>query len=217
MSDPFGVEKKDRESPSGGRYAAAAMWPGLHGAIAGKKGDKLKAAGTEFGSAVVGGAVAPGVGVFPGAMVGTHIAHKKGWLKPQKVKPVKKNLSGHDAFGVEDVSKAFKPPTLKMPKMPGSFMGGGTHKGPGALKQGVQGMGAKVSGAGTKVQVAGNVNSTLMGNQKLGGAQKIAGGGMKKLGGAMQKQPGATLGVAGGAGAVGAGSMLNRKKKPGQV
>jgi hypothetical protein len=82
----FGVEhpgaeiskKAKQQPPSAGRLASGAVFPGWHGAIAGKRGKarKLKAAGVELGGAMV----VP----YVGGGLGTLVAHDQGWLKPQK-------------------------------------------------------------------------------------------------------------------------------------
>lgn len=95
MSD---IEKKwdDNRRVSGGRVVSGAFFPGIHGAIAGRPGKKLHAAGAEVG----GGAVVPIVG----GGAGTYAAGKMGWYKSQgKVKSkskVKKNDT-LSAFGVD--------------------------------------------------------------------------------------------------------------------
>jgi hypothetical protein len=84
--------KKPTQGPSAGRYAAGAAFGWAHGGVAGKKGHKLKAAGTSFGTGTVGNLAGAaltrssgggGLGQLGGNMVGTKIAHNKGWLKPQ--------------------------------------------------------------------------------------------------------------------------------------
>lgn len=80
MSSAFGVEHgeiskwEEKTNPSVGRIAAGAFAPGIHGAVAGKHGHKLQAAGIES----LGALASP-----PGAGAGTYIAHKNGWLKKQ--------------------------------------------------------------------------------------------------------------------------------------
>lgn len=88
------IEKKwdDKRRVSAGRVATGAMLPGLHGAVAGKPGHKLKAAGTEVASA----AVLPVVGTA----AGTYAAGKMGWYKPQAKKKIKKSYPV-SAFGVD--------------------------------------------------------------------------------------------------------------------
>jgi hypothetical protein len=65
------VGKADNDKASGGRYAAGIAFPGYHGAVAGRKGKKLAATGSEVGHTVagqVGGAAAGGaVGALAGA------------------------------------------------------------------------------------------------------------------------------------------------------
>ena len=74
---PFFPEKSN---PSFGRVATGALFPGWHGAVAGKKGRKLEAAAWELG----GGIAVP----LPlaGGAAGSYAAHKRGALKKQPVK-----------------------------------------------------------------------------------------------------------------------------------
>jgi hypothetical protein len=103
-----------QEKVSGGRLAAGYIAPGFHGAVAGKKGKKLRAAGREVG-ATVGGGLAGGLaataltrgkspvasqlgasaGSIAGNLKGTSSTHDKGYYKP-----LKKNNT-ISAFGVE--------------------------------------------------------------------------------------------------------------------
>lgn len=91
-SDPFEVAKQDSSSPSTGRLVAGGVFPGFHGAVAGKKGKKLEAAGHEVVPSLVGGAVLGPPGSIAGGMIGTSMAHKKGYYQPQhkKAKKAKK-------------------------------------------------------------------------------------------------------------------------------
>lgn len=215
--DPFGIEKKDnkpKQGPSGGRLVTGAIAPGWHGAIAGKKGKyrKLKAAGTEFGLATVGSALGP-PGTMAGGMIGANIAHNKGWLKKQ---PVKKNLTGHDAFGFVEFEKAFRMPgSFSGPKMkPTQFAGaakakfqGGANRAMGAT----QGAGQKLNRAGARMSnsaMQGGVRKPGMGNTARMGAGRAG----QKLGAGIAQRPGAALGVAGGVGAAGAGGALAANK-----
>lgn len=104
--DAFGVQKREG---SGGRDVTAAVFPGWHGAVAGKKGRKVRSfanetAGTVLGGtggAIVGGAltggratgVGAGVGAMAGSVAGSRRNQKKGYLKP-----IKKNAGS--AFGI---------------------------------------------------------------------------------------------------------------------
>jgi hypothetical protein len=100
--DAFGVEKREG---SGGRDVAAAAFPGWHGAIAGKKGRKVRAfaneaVGATLGGAagsVIGGPIVGGAGAMAGGFAGGRRNQKKGHLKP-----VKKNYAG-SAFGIVHV------------------------------------------------------------------------------------------------------------------
>ena len=66
---------------SAGRLAAGALVPGIHGAVAGKKGKKLKAAGHEFAPAVATGTL--GIPLL-GGLAGTNAAQNKGYYKGSK-------------------------------------------------------------------------------------------------------------------------------------
>lgn len=101
---------KQQPKASQGRLAAGWAAPGLHGAVAGKKGRKLRAAGNEIGGTVLGsaaGGLAAGVltrgkgaafgsaaGSGVGAVAGTARAQKQGHFKMQKNDAV-------SAFGVD--------------------------------------------------------------------------------------------------------------------
>jgi hypothetical protein len=102
--DAFGVArddlvaKADKKNATSGRLATGALFPGVHGAVAGKPGKKLKAAGTELGIGLAGGmlghAIHPAAataGNLVGAAAGTNIAHNQGYLKPQKTRVIKAN------------------------------------------------------------------------------------------------------------------------------
>lgn len=96
--------KRPKKPASTGRVLTGAFFPGWHGAIAGKKGHKLKAVGYEVGGGIASGALT-GIPAI-GAGVGTYYAHKQGHYKVQK------NLS---AFGVEhpeSIAKAENPRQL---------------------------------------------------------------------------------------------------------
>jgi hypothetical protein len=72
--DHGGISKADDKygghgAPSTGRRATAHFFPGWHGAIAGKKGKKLRSAGTQVGSAVAGA----GLGQIGGAALGAAV------------------------------------------------------------------------------------------------------------------------------------------------
>lgn len=107
MIDAFGIERPDlvskaddrsSGSASAARLVGGGLLPGAHGAVAGRKGKKLKAVGHELGGAAVGTLVAlPNVG----AAVGTNIANKKGYYKPEP-----ENVEKRDAFGVVRVDLA---------------------------------------------------------------------------------------------------------------
>lgn len=76
------------------RLATGTFAPGIHGAVAGKKGKKLKAVGHELVGATAGGV---------GGAVGTEIAHRKGYYKKDNGKiKVSKSLTDSfvSAFGV---------------------------------------------------------------------------------------------------------------------
>jgi len=91
---PDVVAKADtKEKASAGRYATGAVFPGWHGAVAGRKGKKLRAAGNEYGGAVVGGIGAAAItrgnpyassaGQMIGAAGGVRRNQRKGYYKPQ--------------------------------------------------------------------------------------------------------------------------------------
>lgn len=105
--DAFNVVKKEG---SGGRDVAAAVFPGWHGAIAGKKGRKLRSFGNETAGTIIGGAAGgvvggaltggralgagAGVGAMAGSVAGSRRNQRKGHLKP-----IKKNFA-ESAFGI---------------------------------------------------------------------------------------------------------------------
>lgn len=105
LHDPFEVSKKKAKAPvddkpgkvSGGRLATGGLFPGYHGAIAGKKGHKLKAVGHEVLGGMAGGVVAGPPGTVAGAAIGTKMAHDKGYYKPQAVK----KSDTVSAFGID--------------------------------------------------------------------------------------------------------------------
>ena len=101
---------KQQKKASGGRLAAGYLFPGTHGAVAGKKGHKLRAAGNEVGG-TIGGSLAGGIagaalthgkatsagaaiGSGAGAVAGTARAQKQGHFKLQKNTTI-------SAFGVD--------------------------------------------------------------------------------------------------------------------
>lgn len=75
----FGVEDsiskrndpgKSKGSASGGRRVTAQLFPGFHGAAAGRKGTKLKAVGHELAGNIGGGIAGGGAGALAGAALG---------------------------------------------------------------------------------------------------------------------------------------------------
>lgn len=86
------ADTKQKEATPG-RYATGMVFPGFHGAVAGRKGKKLRAAGNEFGLATVGGIAGAGLtrgshlgttaGQYLGAAGGVHRSQRKGYYKPQ--------------------------------------------------------------------------------------------------------------------------------------
>lgn len=85
--DAFEISKRNRNT-SLGRDVTGAMFPGIHGAVAGKPGHKVKAAAYELG----GNFLVPGIG----GGVGTHIASQQGHylkLKARKKKIAKRDFS----------------------------------------------------------------------------------------------------------------------------
>jgi hypothetical protein len=102
-----------QEKASGGRLAAGGVFPGYHGAFAGKKGHKLRAVGNEVAGNIVGGTagglaasiatrgksmgaarIGTSAGGVAGGVVGTARAQRKGHFKVQKNDSV-------SAFGVD--------------------------------------------------------------------------------------------------------------------
>lgn len=94
MESAFGVDHgeiakgyykdmKDEKHASHGRLATGALLPGFHGAVAGKRGKKLRSAGSELGGSLIGSAI-PGPGNLVGGAVGTQYAAKRGYYKKQK-------------------------------------------------------------------------------------------------------------------------------------
>jgi hypothetical protein len=91
----------NRPNATPGRYVTGALFPGVHGAVAGKKGHKLKAAGLEVG----GGMLVPTVG----SAAATHYGQKSGWYKKQ----VKKSMDTMSYWGIdhgEEIGKGFDDP-----------------------------------------------------------------------------------------------------------
>lgn len=71
LSDDFDdFEKADESKASTGRYATGILFPGIHGAVAGKPGKKLRAAGNELGGNLLGSAVGGGVTYGVGRSIG---------------------------------------------------------------------------------------------------------------------------------------------------
>jgi hypothetical protein len=85
--------KKPKTGPSVGRVATGTLFPGWHGAIAGKKGKKLEAAGSglghSIGGSLAGAALTRGnpagaqFGGYAGAARSVYSNHNKGRLKKQ--------------------------------------------------------------------------------------------------------------------------------------
>lgn len=69
-SDPFEIEKKKEPEATASRKALGTFAPGIHGAIAGKHGRKLKAVGNEYGGAAIGTAGGTVAGGLAGAALG---------------------------------------------------------------------------------------------------------------------------------------------------
>lgn len=86
---PAAPAQPKQKTPTG-RLITGGLFPGIHGAVAGKPGNKLRAAGNEYGGALLGGVAgaaltkgrAAGVGQVAGGMLGTDRAQKKGYFKP---------------------------------------------------------------------------------------------------------------------------------------
>lgn len=76
----FGIEhgdvsKADQPKASGGRQAAGYFFAGTHGAVAGKKGKKLKAVGSEVGHTMAGSYGGAAGGAAAGAALGAAVGH----------------------------------------------------------------------------------------------------------------------------------------------
>lgn len=116
------AKEKDYGEATFGRKATGALFPGIHGAVAAKKGQKLNVASRQYGSHVLGtvpGAAIVGIGaaaknplvMSAGQAVGvgggaamavrsTNKSQRRGQFKPQK-QFVSKSYDFTDAFGVE--------------------------------------------------------------------------------------------------------------------
>lgn len=87
------INKAEEPKASTGRYVTGALFPVIHGAVAGKKGRKLRAIGNTVGGGLAGGALGTviagprgaGVGSLAGAAAGVHRAQSKGHYKKQSV------------------------------------------------------------------------------------------------------------------------------------
>lgn len=101
------ANKRPKKGPSAGRIAATAGFYPLHGLVAGKKGSKLKAGGSELAGSLVGGAAGGAIagpaggmaGGIAGGVAGMTYAHRKGFLKPDEGMRIHKN-----AFGISKAS-----------------------------------------------------------------------------------------------------------------
>jgi hypothetical protein len=98
----FGVEhgypvvkrNTNKDTASWERMATGAVFPGTHGVIAGRKGKKLRAAGHELVGAGVG-SMLPGPGTIAGGVIGTNMAHQKGYYKQDEGTQRKKKHHHH--------------------------------------------------------------------------------------------------------------------------
>jgi hypothetical protein len=70
LTDDFEYVEKDDSRASTGRYATGMLFPGFHGAVAGKPGKKVRAAGNELGGNILGSAVGSGVSYGIGRSIG---------------------------------------------------------------------------------------------------------------------------------------------------
>jgi hypothetical protein len=107
----FGKAQKKQPQASTGRMVTGTLFPGIHGAIAGKKGSKLKAATSEYAPAAAGsisGNLAtrgrnPGLAAglsFGGAAAGTTYAQQKGYYKREPAsKAYNDNSTGNRLIG----------------------------------------------------------------------------------------------------------------------
>lgn len=112
----FGVEhegiskaaKKDTDdlwhsNATPGRHVATQLVPGIHGAVAGRKGKKLEAAGAEFGGALVGGPV----GVFAATNYNQNKKKYKSIKKAQKRTGVRQFTGSNASAGRKATSVVF--------------------------------------------------------------------------------------------------------------
>lgn len=120
------AQKKNPPPPSAGRVATGALFGWPHGAIAGKKGSKLKASGMglggTFAGSLIGGRVAGPRGSALGAMTGgaaaTVESQRRGYLKPQKNMKGKVYKSYWGVDHAEEIAKKSydkKHPALRSP------------------------------------------------------------------------------------------------------
>lgn len=117
-----GIAKaKKPDNPSAGRVVTGALLPVWHGAVAGKPGHKLKAAGYELGGTMIG--------AQPGAAVGTFAAHRAGHYKKQK--KVSKGVLGElvAKSATADAAKILKDGLKFKPIKPGVKL-----EGPGSMR-----------------------------------------------------------------------------------
>jgi hypothetical protein len=80
-ADPFDVAKADKKTSTTGRKVTAAVFPGYHGAIAGKKGKRLRSLGNEAVGATAGGLA----GQVGGALAGAALTRGEGRAVAAKV------------------------------------------------------------------------------------------------------------------------------------
>lgn len=196
-----GLEKKEQPRPSRGRQLTGVAFPGLHGAVAGKPGKKLRAAGNEYGGSLAGSfagslagqaatlhaksPITRGLVASAGALGGAVEGSRRGVLRAQRKGQYKKEPVKKSAFGVEhEITKIGIPTKFAA----GAKMGMAGRKTMGANK---------VMGAGNKMGL-------------LKPQAKFAGG---VASGAIRNSPGKSAAIAGGAGVgVGGGVGMMRRR-----
>lgn len=211
------IEKDDDRSsgkPSAGRSVATYFGAPVHGLVAGRKGQKLKAAGSELGHGIAGNAIGTGVGLGINAATHGAIGHagiraagvagttagllqsasannRKGRYKPQKKK--EPAAVAKSVFGIEhEIEKAGL----------GSVIDGGIK----AMKGVKSGLTATPGVARSASEANGVMAGGAARNVLNAGAGKL-----KPLGQMAQSNPGKTA-LLGGGGA-GIGAVIGRKSK----
>lgn len=161
----FGVSKDNTSTQyaSPERLATGALFPVAHGAIAGRKGKKLKAVGHEAAGTALG-SVVPGPGSAIGAGAGTAMAHRKGLYKPDHGTQRTGPIFGKSAFFDEPVGKAYTSGQITLHHEQAQMH---ARKKVSARRQGQAGIAAGTLG----IAVAGNQH--LIGNEVERQARKV--------------------------------------------